>query len=145
MIRNHAASLSLAQNVTRRRFAFLSLALAALAAALAGLAYFLLERRNMPAAPAPAAYSAEDRREGVHCLGPDETHEEVVRRVTAELPNPETFEHKGTVIFPMRYGQHFLVMRYRSLAPNGRRMDAAVAVTRVDHEHCRAGEITRLD
>lgn len=98
----------------------------------------------MPFASSYSEFSAEDRREGLHCLEEDGSHAETVERVRAELPHPDTFEHRGTALFPVRNGKHFLVMAYRSLSENGHRMDAGVALTKIDHERCFAGEIERL-
>jgi hypothetical protein len=116
-----------------------------------GTAYWAYERyfAARPIAAVPfvspySEYSAEDRREGLHCLEEDGSHAEVVERVKAELPHPETFEHRGTAMFPVRNGKHFLVMSYRSRSEDGYRMDAGVALTKIDHARCFAGEIERI-
>lgn len=120
--------------------------IAMLVAAGVALAWLFLEgsAETMPDA-APAAFDAEQRREGLHCLEADGSHAQVVQRVKDDLPHPETFRNTGTAIYPLRDDRHFLVMGFRSLAEGGHRTNAAVAMTKIDHEHCFAGEITILD
>ena len=135
--------------ISRRRL-FAWIGFAAIPAVVAAvIVYLLFAGRGAPARDAVTAvqprFEAEDRRDGLHCLEPDGSHAGVIERVKARLPHPETFRNTGTAIYPLREGKHFLVMGFRSLAENGHRTNAGIALTKVDHLDCYAGEIDILD
>ncbi len=65
---------------------------------------------------AKVAQTAEDKRNGFHCLSPwDGSHNGVVDRVKAGLRDPESFEHDSTRITPVdKDGNHIVAMTYRA-------------------------------
>lgn len=80
---------------------------------------------------------AERRRAGLHCLSPfTGAHDGVRDAVRLRLREPGSFEHDGTVIWPVdQDGAHLLIMRYRARNGFGG-MSAGVARASVRGADC---------
>lgn len=89
-------------------------------------------------AAAEAAEEAAFREQGFHCLSAwDGSNADLVRQVTAQLRDPDSFEHIETRIAKVVDGKHATFMQYRARNGFGG-FNVAAAIASVDTETCMA-------
>ena len=110
-----------------------------------GLAALIVAMLFIPSNDDASGVKAQERAQGLHCLGGSGVHVDFFTLVQSQLRDPDSMKmsQTRTNIGPVSGGKHRIVMEFRARNAMGG-MERGDAIGGVDHETCKA-RLERID